>query len=634
MIIETLKYLFIGAKEDLDLFFERAQEKGCIEFIAPSGKKPVDFPSAIQNLLAALKILRKLPVKKAFLSNTSRAYACESALRIVTIKNEIERHEEQIRLLQGEIVRVAIFGDFSIDDLEYIERETKRSIQFFCMKTAKASRIEIPEEAIYVGTEYDLDYFIAINKKPTSYPDMIEMRIDRPLGELQNLLAFQKETKHQLEAELKGYAGFGELLQHTLASELDEFYLVQAKKEAEYPMEESLFSIEAWVPANKNAELRAILNDVAVHGEQIAPDEEDRIPTCMENSGVSRIGEDIVKVYDIPSVSDRDPSLWILSAFTLFFAVIVADAGYGFLFLTLALYFKFKFPKIQGAAKRTLKLFTILSIACIIWGVLTGAYFGINFASDSIFEKTSVIRYLAEKKAEYHITEQDRAHQEWLAKQPALANATSGKEFIENSQVITEFSNNILLELSLFFGVIHISLSFFRYLRRNWAGAGWILFLIGGYLYFPYSLHASSMMQFLGLVNKATAGSFGIQMIYVGLGTAVALALMQKKLKGLGEIANVIQVFADTLSYLRLYALALASTIMADTFNAMGCNLGYFLGALVILLGHSVNIILGAGGGVIHGLRLNFLEWYHYSFEGGGRLLRPLKKLTLRIKEE
>ncbi|MES2345329.1 MAG: V-type ATPase 116kDa subunit family protein [Chlamydiota bacterium] len=627
MIIDTLKYLFIGAKEDLDLFFERAQEKGCIEFIAPAGKRPIDFPTTIQNLFSALKILRKLPVKKPFSADGNTVYADESALKIVHLKQKIEKHEEQLRLLQGEIARVGVFGDFFMDDIEYIEREGKRLLQFFCMKTAKRKRAEISDELIYIGTEYDLDYFVAINEEPKSYPDMIEMRIDRPLGELQNLLAFQKDMKHQLEAELKGYAGFEGILQEALALELDEFYLSQAKKEASYPMESSLFSIEAWVPANKNAELRAILDHVAVHGEQIAPEVDDRIPTYMENQGIAKIGEDVVKIYDIPSTTDKDPSLWILSAFTLFFAIIVADAGYGLIFLTTALYLRFKFPNLKGAAKRSLKLFTMLASACIVWGVLTGAYFGLNFSSDSIFEKTSIIRYLAEKKADYHIEAKDSAHSEWISKQPALANATSGKEFIEDSKVITEFSNNILLELSLFLGAVHISLSFLRYLRRNWAGAGWILFLIGGYLYFPYSLHATSMMQFLGLINKATAGTVGIQMIYVGLGSAVVLALIQKRLKGLGEIANVIQVFADALSYLRLYALALASTIMAETFNTMGYNLGYFLGALVVFLGHTVNIVLGTAGGVIHGLRLNFLEWYHYSFEGGGRLLKPLKKL-------
>ncbi|NGX46301.1 MAG: hypothetical protein K940chlam2_01490, partial [Chlamydiae bacterium] len=97
--------------------------------------------------------------------------------------------------------------------------------------------------------------------------------------------------------------------------------------------------------------------------------------------------------------------------------------------------------------------------------------------------------------------------------------------------------------------------------------------------------------------------------------------------KGMGEIVQLIQVFADVLSYLRLYALALASTIMARTFNEMGLGIGLVFGAAVILVGHTINILLGTMGGVIHGLRLNFIEWYHYCFEGEGKLFNPLRKL-------
>jgi V/A-type H+-transporting ATPase subunit I len=122
------------------------------------------------------------------------------------------------------------------------------------------------------------------------------------------------------------------------------------------------------------------------------------------------------------------------------------------------------------------------------------------------------------------------------------------------------------------------------------------------------------------------AYAVGYQMIYIGVSAAVLLALIQKRLKGLTEIMNVISIFADTLSYLRLYALALASTVMAETFNELGFEVGLAVGSLIILGGHSVNLLLGSMSGVIHGLRLNFLEWYHYSFQGGGRLFAPLHR--------
>lgn len=91
------------------------------------------------------------------------------------------------------------------------------------------------------------------------------------------------------------------------------------------------------------------------------------------------------------------------------------------------------------------------------------------------------------------------------------------------------------------------------------------------------------------------------------------------------ETLNVIQVFSDVLSYLRLYALGMAGMIVAQTFNGLGERFGIVIGTIIILIGHTVNINLSIMSGVIHGLRLNFLEWYHYCFEGGGKLFNPLR---------
>ena len=81
-----------------------------------------------------------------------------------------------------------------------------------------------------------------------------------------------------------------------------------------------------------------------------------------------------------------------------------------------------------------------------------------------------------------------------------------------------------------------------------------------------------------------------------------------------------------------MYALALASTVLAETFNGMGEMVGLVGGFFVVIIGHGINISLSTMSGVIHGLRLNFIEWYHYSFEGGGRLFKPL--MLLKSKDD
>jgi len=637
MIINVKKYLLIGAKEEIDRFFSRAQTQGVIEFISPSGKKVVELPAEVQTLSHAIKILRKLPVKKAYEGDIERATALEVADRVLELKAEVEKLSEEKRLVEAEISRVAPFGDFSTEDIDFIEKESGREIQFFCMKTAKSHATNFTDEVIYIGTDYDLDYFVTINRSPKSYPDMIEMRIDRPLGELQTHLTFVKESLHQMEAELKGFAGHIDYLHHVLIDFLNDYHLHIAKKDLAFPLEGTLFAVEAWVPENKTNILFAVIDGMAVHCEPIVIEEQDKVPTYMENKGAQRIGEDLVKIYDIPATSDKDPSGWVFWFFALFFAMIVADGGYGLLYLGIALYLKFKYPSLKGQGKRFVKLALILSTACVLWGVATSAFFGIQVQPKSWLGKVSLIQYLAVKKAEYHLNIKDDVQKQWVAKFSNLTNVKTGQEFLDGAvseekgrisyEMFDAFSDSILLEFSLIIGVIHIAFSFLRYLFRHWAGIGWIAFMVGCYLYFPETLNATSLLHFLGFVDKQTGNELGLQLIYSGVIAALFLALVQKRLKGLGEIANMVQVFADVLSYLRLYALGLAGSIMASTFNEIGQDVGLFIGWIVILFGHSVNILLGLMAGVIHGLRLNFIEWYHYCFDGGGRLFNPLMRM-------
>jgi len=637
MIINLKKYLFMGAKEEIDEFFWRAQQNGCLEFISVSGKKAFELPSRIQHLIAALKIIRKLPVKKPYKGLQDLPLAHKTADRVLFLKAEIERLMEEKRLIEAEISRVGPFGDFSLEDIDFIEKEGKRKIQFFCMKTAKSHKTNFTDEVIYIGTEYDLDYFVTINKQQTAYPEMIEMRIDRPVGELKLHLEIVKEKLHDSEVELKSYAGHIQFLHDTLIEELNHFHLQSAKKEVEFPIGESIFAIEAWVPENKTIQLFGLLDALAVHAEEIAIEESDRVPTCMENKGANALGEDLVKIYDIPATTDKDPSGWVLWAFALFFAMIVADGGYGLIYLGIALLLKLKFPHLVEKGRRGFNLLVLLGVSCVVWGFISCSFFGLKFAPDSPLAKVSVVRYLAEKKADYHMEKKDDVYSEWMKKYPEVQEAKTGKYFLQSAaekknlttayEALDKFVDNILLEFSLMFGAIHLSLSLLRYFFRNLAAIGWVGFLVGGYLYFPSMLNATSMINFMGWIDKDTATTLGLQLIYGGIGTALILALIQKRWKGIGEIANLIQVFADTLSYLRLYALGLAGGIMAATFNEIGGVLGFAIGAVIIIAGQGVNLLLATMSGVIHGLRLNFLEWYHYSFEGGGKLFNPLRKI-------
>lgn len=634
MIVNVHKYLLYGAKDQMDRFFELAQRAGFMEFIGVSHKKSLELPDDIKTVLLAIKQAKKHEIHPDQAPQIDTG-PVELAQKIVQLNMQHEQLLEERRLLNIEITRIAPFGNFSKQDLTRLENDTKRVIQFFCMKSDLAREMSLSPELIYVGTEYDLDYFFSINKERTQYPKMIEILIDRPVGELNQRLLEVNERIASIESDIRYYSNALPFLQKGLLDLLNDFYLRLTKHDAENILDDAAFAIEAWVPETKIKSLFGLLSGFCVCAEEIAIEPLDRIPTCMENKGLSKVGEDLVHIYDIPSYTDKDPSLWVLIFFAVFFAMIVSDAGYGLLYLGLSLFAKWKFPKMSSVGKRFIKLAIILSSCCVVWGVFTASFFGIEIGPNNPYRRISFIHNLATQKAEYHIEQQDDVYQEYVKEFPAVAQAVDGHDFLLKASVLQEgktrytalenFYDNIFMELALLIGAIHISLSLLRYLLRSWAGFGWVLFIIGSYLYFPKILNATSILNFTGIMSKSTAYAWGFQLIWYGIGLAFVGAFIQKRWGAFHDMMNIIQIFGDILSYIRIYALALAGMMVASTFNAMGESAGLIGGTLIIIAGHVVNVLLSIMGGVIHGLRLNFLEWYHYCFEGGGRLFNPLR---------
>lgn len=635
MIIKLHKYLIFGSGEDMDLFFSLSQRAGFIEFIGPQRKKTLELPAKAKTFLAAIKIAKHYPTHPHEAPSTPLSID-KIAEKIVSLKCEQEALLEQERVTIAEIDRISVFGDFSRPELDLLEKESRRVFQFFCMKSDLASELTLPPELIHIGTEYDLDYFVSINQEKTQYPKMIEILIDHPVGELRTKLLELREDLAKLESDIRTFANTLPDLQSGLVELLNEHNLKLAKHSATLNLNSALFAIEAWIPETKVKSLLGLISTLKVDCEEIAIEKRDQIPTYLENIGAGKVGEDVVLIFDTPSHTDKDPSLWVLIFFSLFFSMIMSDAGYGLIFLLMTLALKWKFPHLQGVKKRVLKLSFILSVCTILWGIATASYFGISIAPNSPIQKTSILAYLAKKKANYHLQEKDDTYREIVKDYPEVADARSANElFLKGVQeeegtltyaLFGRFLDNILMEFSFLIGIIHIALSFIRYMGRNWAGAGWIIFMIGGYLYLPSIVGATVLPNFMGWVSKSVAYYWGLRLMIGGIGLAFIAALIKQRWGAFHEMLHAVQIFADTLSYLRLYALALGGMVIAHTFNdAFGIRAGILATLPIILTGHTVNIGLCLMGSVIHGLRLNFLEWFRYSFEGGGRLFNPLK---------
>lgn len=636
MRIDVKKFLFIGVAEDKNAFFKKAQEAGVIDFIDIG--KSIEQSTEVNDMAAAIKVLRGLPTLPQLDSNEF-SQAASIVSQILQLKNQLGKLSEELRVTTLEIARVGIFGDFSTEDVRFIAKEGNRKIQFFFAKHGRANKEELPENLIYIASEHGLDYFVAINAVETQYPNFVEIRIEHPLGELKKRKSEIERSIHELEQQLKEYAQYNTLLHHALIYKLNAHNLLVAQSEVQTTLDNSLFVSAGWIPENKVASIQPLLEKMHVHAEEIAIEPTDAIPTYLENHGAHRIGEDLVHIYDTPSHKDKDPSLWVLISFAFFFSFIVGDGGYGLIFLIAALYFHYKFPDAKGSKRRFLNLFTILCVACIAWGLLTSSFFGISLSPDNPLKKYSLIEWMVEKKAAYHISHEDSTYTHWVTKYPGLKEVKDPAAFVRQAattengntdyELISKFSDNIMLELALFVGCVHILLSMSRYLNRNWITLGWMLFIIGSYLYLPSYLEATSMTQYIAGIDVDSAAKNGMYLIIGGISLSMIIAIFKNKLLGLLEIMTAVQVFSDVLSYLRLYALGLAGSIVTATINDSAAGIPFIFAAILIFIGHGVNIMLSIMSGVIHGLRLNFLEWYHYSFEGDGKKFKPLQKLTI-----
>ncbi len=641
MRYDVCKYLFIGHWSRQDLFFERAQQLGIIEFIShapPSQETPAD----IQTFLDAQHVLRTIVPVEEILPSEDYHSAIVIAQGIVEKNAELEKLREKALLLKSEIARVEPFGRFSVQKLQAIEEQSKRKIQFYFTKQRGEVEAEKREEVIFINSAYGMRYYVAINKEPQSYPGLVEMVIDRSLDELYEDLATVQRKIDEYEIDLSRLAHHKRFLRQGFLNALNQYHLDESTMRAEGYLDDDLFAVEAWIPKNKLTLAKQLASELGIYLVPVKIEKQERIPTFLQNKRFARMGEDLINIYDTPSPFDKDPSLWVFFAFGLFFSMIVGDAGYGLILLAISSLLFWKFGKAGGLARRIILLSISLSIGCIIWGVMTTSFLGVNFAPDSKLRDVSMVNWLVHRKVDYVIAKDGSDYQGWLSQFEGLSEAQNSQEFVMGAVKIVEgkpsyvvynqYTDNVMMELVIFIGTLHIMLSFLRYLNRNWAGIGWVIFMAGAYLSFPSILHAISLIHYVFNIPPEAGAQTGFYLLFCGIGLAAVLAVVQKKLAGLGEVMNVINVFADVMSYLRIYALSLAGMIMAETFDQIGTSIPLYAGIFIMLAGHTINFTLSLMGGVIHGLRLNFIEWYHYSFEGGGRPLKPLTFLKMQIE--
>ena len=331
--------------------------------------------------------------------------------------------------------------------------------------------------------------------------------------------------------------------------------------------------------------------------------DEDNPPTLVRYPGFVRI---IKPVFDIlgvvPGYREYDISTYFLLFFSLFFAMIIGDAGYGLVFLLAAIAMH---VKNKNASDINILLY-VLSFTTMLWGVLTGTYFG----SEAILVKFSFLQKLVV---------------------PAITN------FPEVMGVDADWAQNMLMKFCFILGAVQLSLACVLNIIHkipkkdlSWlADLGWLIDIVLLYLLVLYLVIGASCPFTLVIAGVATGFVFVCCFSAQGPGIPFVKGLVS----GLGgfftTFLNTVSCMSNIMSYIRLFAVGMASLAIAQSFNDMGA--GFMpLGLLVIILGHVLNIVMGLLSVIVHGVRLNLLEFSgQLGIEWSGYEYDPFKKVEI-----
>ena len=316
------------------------------------------------------------------------------------------------------------------------------------------------------------------------------------------------------------------------------------------------------------------------------PAEEDAVPTAMRHNRFVQLLTPLTDFLGtVPGYREPDISLWFLLFFGIFFAMIFGDAGYGGILVILSLIGIGKAKAKEQPAPLAMQMFLYLGVLTVIWGTATCNWFGIS------------VNYIPA----------------WLKNLsvPAISNAT--EESIRNAN---------LMQFCFTLGLIQLTIGHIISIVRNIRSpqilghVGSIAMLCGMYVVVLSLVVSAERYQINQPVMIAVGGGFALNFIFSNYQTGIGQSIVDSLKNIITMFLGVVNVFADIMSYIRLWAVGLAGSAISATVNQMaGPALGsflIFLGVLLLFFGHGLNYIMNVLSVIVHGVRLNTLEFSNH----------------------
>ena len=598
--LRNVGVLHVATLEEGDANLELVREKIALR---ASIDKAVDIASALISAHNSIKGTTPLTAAPALHLSLDEGLA---------LLEQFEKLQAEAELLRQEVVaaereqqRMAPWGNYSTEQFARLT-EAGFKIGFYTC----ASRIYNPEweethNAFIIDNSTNTTYFVTVTKEPIADIEAERFEIS-PLDsqQLAEALSTAQAKYNEKQAEILKFAVANVAnLQH-LSSQVSEVIDIdRVHINTRRAADNTVMILEGYCPTDTTDALEAMLKEEGVYYESAEPTDEDNVPIKLRNNAFTRLFEPLTGMYGMPVYQEFDPTPVLAPFFLLFFAMCMGDGGYGVLLLLFGWAVKsgkIKIEMFDGLGS----IIMVLGAATTIIGLFLGTAFGVNLTT---------LNWIPQGCKDLMIT---------------------GK--------FGDTSFDIQMILALGIGVFHICLAMIikavgytkRYgFMQNLSNWGWLLLILGGLIV---------AMLAVGEMVSVDAAKYAL--IAIGAISALGIYIFNDPKRnplinigaGLWDTYNMATgLLGDILSYIRLYALGLAGGMLGSAFNDLGSmilgtepGIGSWAGFIVILiLGHTLNLVMSALGAFVHPLRLTFVEYFkNAGYEGKGEKYVPLSK--------
>ncbi len=553
---------------------------------------------------SVLQTLKERGDKKTSASASGISFS-EIHPSIMALLSEEESLKEKVVALQTEKERIAPFGEFDPDSLKALVADgVEISLWIGSKKDMEALRAS---DIRYIPVSYagkSLAAAVIGNEVPSGLSLTRFELPEKSLAVIDSELLAGRERLKEIDSKIKAASAYIPLYENALKAEDDSIVFEQV---TETVSGDDIVYLTGYIPASDMDRFVSYAKKEKLAYSLSDPGPDDNPPTKVRYKGFVRIVKPVFDILGtVPGYNEYDISSYFLVFFSLFFAMIIGDAGYGIIFILISLIMQLKTKKCTDLNI----LVYVLGGATVVWGAVTGTWFG----SLMILEKIPFLQRLVI---------------------PPLAN------YPELFGLDATYTQNMLMKFCFMLGTLQLSLGRVINIITKAkakdlslvAEIGWLIDAI--------------LIYFLAL-NLVIGEPFPMKVIAMGVGTGFVLVCLfsaqgpgvpfgkgvKSSLGGFfTTFLDTISCFSNLMSYIRLFAVGMASLAIAQSFNSMGGGLmGGFaavFGILVIVIGHVLNLVMGILSVVVHGVRLNLLEFSGaLGMEWAGYKYEPFRKMV------